>query len=214
MPGISPGLGLPVVEGVPPTVEPLLAPVGGTFVVVPMPPTVDDDVPVDGTPVAVPTPPTVELYGVVDGRPGLARFTPGVVVPLIDVDGVPMVEPEVVEPEAPSVGVDSVVPDEDVPIDGVVVVDGVLVDGVVVDGEVVDGEVVDDELLELPFVDGDSCEIVGLRSLGISGRGAVAVVVDLGRTRSPSGIPLASACRLAGRGPANTNSDATASAAR
>jgi len=171
---------LPVVDGTPPTVEPVLAPVGGTFVVVvPMPPIVDDDVPVDGTPVLVPTPPTVGLYGVVAGSPGFARFTPGVVVPPTDVDGVPMV-----------------VPDEDVPIEGVVSDGGVLVD---------------DDVLE---VDGESCEIVGLRSLGISGRDAVAGVLGFGRTRSPSGIPLASACRLPGRGPANTNSDATASAAR
>lgn len=198
---------VPVVGGTPLTVELLVAPVGGVAVVdVPTPPTVEPLAPptVELPVVAPPTvgPPTVELYGVVAGSPGFARFTPGVVVPVIDVDGVPIVEPDVVCPEVPSVGVDSDVPD------------GVLRVGVPGDDSVLVDEVPVDGVLRGPPGGGVSCDSVGARSVGISGRDVVVAGAALfGRTRSPSGMP-ASACRPPGPGPAKTNSDATASAAR
>ena len=151
------------------------------------PPSVEG-VPVGGSGFELPTPPTVELYGVVCGSPGLARFTPGVLTPPSEPDGVPIVAPVVVPVDV-----------DEAP--GVVVDDG-------------SGIVVDDEL-GVPPIGGVSCEIVGLRSLGTSGRDDVpAVVVPLGRTRSPSGMPSESACPPRGRGPSSTNSDAANSVAR
>jgi hypothetical protein len=93
-------------------------------------------------------------------------------------------------------------------------VDGVVVAGVVVAGaaDVLDGDV-DGE--EVPPNPGVSWPIVGLRSVGTSGRDAVvpADVVPRGRTRSPSGIPSTSG-PLAARGSASTESEAAASAIR
>lgn len=98
---------------------------------------------------------------------------------------------------------------DDVDGGGVVVlptVDGVD-GGVVVEVEVeVDG---------VPPAPGDSWLMVGLRSVGTSGRGLGAddEVVPCMRTRSPRGIPCSSG-RDAARGSASTDSEAAASAIR
>ena len=150
---------------------------------------------VDGVPVIVGAPLTVELGGGVVGSPGLVRFTPGVLAPPTVLDGVPRFDSDPVIPvpvpvEVPGCGFDSVAP-------GLVVVDDGVDDG--------DG---------LP-ADGETCEIVGLRSLGTPGFDELTTgAVGLGRTRSPSGIPSRSARSPDGRGPASTNSAAAASAAR
>jgi len=157
--------------------------------------------PVDGVPLVpgvVGTPPTVFADEGVCGRPGLDRFRPGLLVPVTVFDGVPRLD------SVPLVGGTAVVVEGVTVLDGVVVVDGIgVAEGAPIDGVVVDGE---------------TCEMAGLRCVGISGREVVTGVVTggcvgLGRTRSPSGIPWSSARPLGGRGTANTKSDAAASAA-
>lgn len=189
-------------------------------------------------------PPTVGACGVVDGgSPGLVTLSPGGVcsgsafcMPLVGgvvvvVDGIADVVPTAVVfsgvagvvavggvggATSADVGAASVVgpgalvvvgvADEEGGATTVDALDGVLVDGV--DGVLVDVE-------EVPPRPGVSCPIVGLRSVGTSGRDGVvpADVVPRTRTRSPSGIPCTSG-PLAARGSASTDSEAAASAIR
>jgi hypothetical protein len=159
-----------------------------------------------GASVVVPTPLVVEVDGGACGSPGLERFMPGVLVLPSVVDGVPRfgsVLPgvPVLVPSDGGAGSGLLVVDGE---EGVVVVgdEGVVVEGVVVDG----GGVV--------LVDGESCEMAGLRSVGTPGCAVTAGSAGRTRTRSPSGIPWTSAWPLCGRGPASTKSDAAPSAAR
>jgi hypothetical protein len=134
--------------------------------------------------------PVVEV-ALVGGRvvevDGVADGRPGVVKlvaapPVVVVVGVPTVEPGVPSVDSEPLGM---------PID-----------------EVDPADDVDD----VPPRFGVSCVIVGLRSVGTLGRGALAA--GRARTRSPSGIPCSRAWLLCERGPASRNNIAAASTAR
>jgi len=189
-------------------------------------------------------PPTLGACGVVDGgSPGLVMLSPGDVcsgsafcIPLVGgvvvvVDGIADVVPTAVVfsgvagvaavggvagATSPDVGAASVVGPGGVVVvvadgeGGATIVDAL--DGVDGVADVLDGDV-DGE--DVPPNPGVSWPMVGLRSVGTSGRDTVvpADVVPRGRTRSPSGIPCTSG-PLVARGSASTESEAAASAIR
>jgi hypothetical protein len=185
-------------------------------------------------------PPTVELDGVVDGSPGLPMLSPGVVDSELPDDkpvaGEGGVDGGTLLPSGTGFGASIGAGTGDVTVDGVgicaslpgagglvaafvagvVVVPTVLVAaggaGVVVVPAVL-GAFVAGGGVVVAFVVGGA--MVGLRCVGISGRGLLllvpARVVPMGRTRSPSGIPCTSVGPGAERGSASPLSDRAAS---